>query len=106
PVLMVVLGILAAISLPAYQSYLDAAQSADSSYTAPDSDTFPSEYTEDGAIEDTRFSDDAIEDGISYETPEEEAVDDEVVEDDVVEDEGIDAAETELMEEAGSPETE
>ncbi|MCE3251096.1 MAG: hypothetical protein K0Q67_106 [Cellvibrio sp.] len=101
PVLMVVLGILAAISLPAYQSYLDAAQSADSSYTSPDSDTYPSEYTEDGAIEDTRFSDDAIEDGISYETPEEQAVDD-----DVVEDEEIDAAEAELMEEAGSPETE
>lgn len=96
PVLMVVVGILAAISLPAYQSYMEAAQGVDSSYSSPDSETYPSEYTDDGAIEDNTFSDEAIEDGVSYETPEEE-----IIEDDV-----IDAAEAELMEEAGSPETE
>jgi uncharacterized membrane protein YhaH (DUF805 family)/Tfp pilus assembly major pilin PilA len=87
-VLVFVLGVVAAISLPAYQDYVKRVQEAESSYSSPDSETYPSEYKEDGAIEDTTFSDEAIEDGISYETPEEEITDDEV----------IDAAEAEVME--------
>lgn len=96
PVLMALVGIFAAISLPAYQDYVERAQGAQSSYTSPESDAYPSEYEEDGAIEDTTFSDEAIEDGVSYETPEEEIIDDEV----------IDAAEAELIEETESTETE
>jgi uncharacterized membrane protein YhaH (DUF805 family) len=96
PVLMALIGIFAAISLPAYQDYVERAQGAQSSYTSPESDAYPSEYEEDGAIEDTTFSDEAIEDGISYETPEEEIIDDEV----------IDAAEAEVIEEIESTESE
>lgn len=96
PVLMFVLGILAAIALPAYQDYLTRAQEAESSYTSPESETYPSEYEEGGAIEDNTFSDEAIEDGISYETPEEEIIDDEV----------IDEAEAELIEEVESTDAE
>lgn len=73
PVLMVVLGVLAAIALPAYQDYVERAQGANSSYSQ-DAEAYPPEYTEDGAVEDTTFSDEAIEDGISYE-PSEEDVD-------------------------------
>ncbi|WP_323815865.1 DUF805 domain-containing protein [Cellvibrio sp. NN19] len=73
-------GILAAIALPAYQDYVQRAQSFESSYDSQDDSGYPSEYTTDGAVDDTLFSDEALEDGISYETPEEEIVDDEVVE--------------------------
>lgn len=93
---IVVLGVVAAISLPAYQDYVNRAQEAESSYTSPESETYPSEYEEGGAIEDNTFSDEAIEDGISYETPEEEIIDDEV----------IDEAEAELIEEVESTDAE
>lgn len=92
PVLVAVIGILAAIALPAYQDYVNRAQGLDSSYNSQDSDAYPSEYTDDGAVEDTTFSDEALEDGISYETPEEE-----IIEDDV-----IDAVEAEVIEETDS----
>jgi len=96
PVLMALIGIFAAISLPAYQDYVERAQGAQSSYTSPESEAYPSEYEEDGGIEDTTFSDEAIEDGVSYETPEEEIIDDEV----------IDAVEAEVIEETESTESE
>lgn len=89
PVLVFVLGIIAAITLPAYKSYLEKAQGEDSSYSSPESETYSTEYTEDGAIEDTTFSDEAIEDGVSYDAPEEE-----IIEDDIIDEEA------ELMEES------
>ena len=73
PVLFFVIGILAAVALPAYQNYVERAQGVGSSYNSQDS-AYPSEYTEDGAIEDTMFSDEALEDGISYEAVEEEII--------------------------------
>jgi uncharacterized membrane protein YhaH (DUF805 family) len=68
PAFAIGLGILAAIAIPAYQSYMQAAQGFDSSYNSQDSNEYPAEYTEDGAVEDTTFSDEALEDGISYES--------------------------------------
>lgn len=91
-IFIVILGIAAAIALPAYQNYVMRAQGLDPSYNSQDSDTYPSEYTEDGAVEDTTFSDEALEDGISYETQEEEIIEDEV----------IDAVEAEVIEETDS----
>jgi uncharacterized membrane protein YhaH (DUF805 family) len=96
PVLMVVSGVLAAISIPAYQDYVKRAQEAESSYTSPGTDAYPSEYTEDGAIEDKAFSDEAIEDGVSYDAPEEE----------IIEDDAVDAAEAEVIEDTESVESE
>lgn len=87
PVLFAIIGILAAIALPAYQDYVNRAQGFDSSYNSQDADVYPSEYTEDGAVDDAMFSDEALEDGISYETPEDEIIeDDAAVEADVIED--------------------
>lgn len=92
PVLMLV--VIFAYVLPAYNQYMQVVQNfgGQTDYSQPD--TYPSEYTDDGAIEDTMFSDEALEDGISYEAPEEE-----IAEDDV-----IDAIETEVNE-AIDPET-
>lgn len=84
PVLMFVIGILAAIAMPAYQDYVERAQGVDSTYDSQDTSGYPSEYTTDGAVEDTMFSDEALEDGVSYEIVEEEIID-EVIE--TVEDE-------------------
>ena len=75
PVLMFVMGILAAIALPAYQDYVESAQGFDPTYDSQDATAYPSEYTSDGAVEDTMFRDEALEDGVSYETVEEEIVD-------------------------------
>jgi uncharacterized membrane protein YhaH (DUF805 family) len=86
PVLVAIIGILAAIALPAYQDYVTRAQGFDSSYNSQDTDAYPTEYTEDGAVEDTMYSDEALEDGISYETPEEIIEDDAALEADVIED--------------------
>lgn len=80
PALFFVGGILAAIALPAYQNYVQRTQGFDSSYDAQDSAGYPSEYTTDGAVDDTLFSDEALEDGISYEAVEKEIVEDEVIE--------------------------
>lgn len=84
PVLMFVIGLLAAIAMPAYQDYVERAQGVDSTYDSQDTSGYPSEYTTDGAVEDTMFSDEALEDGVSYEIVEEEIID-EVIE--TVEDE-------------------
>lgn len=78
PVLMFVIGLLAAIAMPAYKDYVNQVQGVNSSYDE-DSTAYPSEYTTDGAVDDTMFSDEALEDGISYETPAEEIIEDEVV---------------------------
>lgn len=87
------LVLILAVALPAYNQYMQAAQQDFSGqYDQSQTDTYPSEYTEDGAVEDTTFSDEALEDGISYETPEEEIIEDEV----------IDAAEAEVIEETDS----
>lgn len=91
PVLALVLVL--AFALPAYNQYMQTVQQDFSGqYDQSQSDTYPSEYTEEGAVEDTTFSDEALEDGISYETPEEN-----IIEDDV-----IDAVETETIEETDS----
>ncbi len=90
PVLMFVIGIVAAVSIPAYQNYV---QGFDSSYESQDTDSYPSEYTEEDAAEDNMFSDEAVEDGVSYEAQEEEIIEDEVIEGEVSEDEVIDAIE-------------
>lgn len=96
PVLGVLFGILAAIALPAYQDYVGRAQSFDSSYNSQDSDSYPAESTDDGAVDDSMFSDEAVEDGVSYES----------VEEGVIEDDAIDAEEAEVLEEAESLEAE
>lgn len=111
PVLSGVAGILAAIALPAYQDYVKAAQEANSSYSSPETDAYPAEAADDGAIEDATFSGKAIEDGVSYDSPAEAVTDDEVIDDEVVDDEvdddaASDAAEAEVIEDAESPETE
>jgi uncharacterized membrane protein YhaH (DUF805 family) len=91
PVLALVLVL--AFALPAYNQYMQTVQQDFSGqYDQSQSDTYPSEYTEEGAVEDTTFSDEALEDGISYETPEEN-----IIEDDV-----IDAVEAETIEETDS----
>lgn len=90
PVFGIILGILAAIALPAYQAYVGAAQDFESSYDAQDSDAYPSEYTEDGAVEDSTFSDEGVEDSTSY-----ESVDESV---DAQADEQLDEAEAEVIE--------
>jgi hypothetical protein len=95
---ILVLGIVAAVSLPAYQNYVQRAQGFDSSYESQDTDSYPSEYTEEGAADDNMFSDEAIEDGVSYDAQEEEIIEDEVIEggaieSEVSEDEVIDAIE-------------
>lgn len=78
-VFIALIGILAAITMPIYQDYMNRAQGVDPSHNSQDADAYPSEYTEDGAVEDTMFSDEALEDGISYETPEEKIIEDEIV---------------------------
>jgi len=89
---VLVLVVIFAYVLPAYNQYMQVVQNFGGQADHTQTDTYPSEYTEDGAIEDTMFSDEALEDGISYETPEEE-----IAEDDV-----IDAIETEVLEETDS----
>lgn len=76
-----------AFALPAYNQYMQAMQQDFGQFDQSQMDAYPSEYTEDGAVEDTMFSDEALEDGISYETPEEEIIeDDTAIEADVIED--------------------
>lgn len=65
-----------AFALPAYNQYMQALQQDFGQFDQSQMDAYPSEYTEDGAVEDTMFSDEALEDGISYETPEEEITED------------------------------
>jgi uncharacterized membrane protein YhaH (DUF805 family) len=103
-----VLGVVAAISLPAYQDYITRSQEADSSYASPEPETYPTEAAEDGAIEDTTFNDEAVEDGVSYDAPEEAAVDDEVIDAEAAEDAQLveDAEDAGLVEDAESSETE
>lgn len=95
PVLMFVIGILAAVAIPAYQSYVERAQGVDSSYNSQDS-TYPPEYTEDGAIEDSTFSDEVIEENNSYESTEEDILEDEVIDaiEEEAEDTGLDDADS------------
>lgn len=94
PVLTILFGILAAVALPAYQNYVEAAQGFDSSYNSQDADAYPSEYTEEGAVEDTTFSDEALEDGVSYESVEEDV--------DAQPDQPLDETEAEIIEETES----
>lgn len=90
---VVALVLILAFALPAYNQYMQAMQQDFSGqYDQSQTDAYPSEYTEEGAVEDTTFSDEAIEDGVSYETVEEE----------VIEDDAIDAVETEVIEETES----
>lgn len=84
--LVPLIGIVAAVALPAYQNYVTRAQSFESSYNSQESDVYPSEYTNEGAVEDNMYSDEALEDGISYETREEIIEDDAALEADVIED--------------------
>lgn len=65
-----------AFALPAYNQYMQAMQQDFGQFDQSQMDAYPSEYTEDGAVEDTMFSDEALEDGISYEAPEEEIIED------------------------------
>lgn len=84
---VVALVLILVFALPAYNQYMQAIQQDFSQFDQSQMDTYPSEYTEDGAVEDTMFSDEALEDGISYETPEDEIIeDDAAVEADVIED--------------------
>lgn len=91
---VLVLVVIFAYVVPAYNQYRQVVENFGGQTDHSQTDTYPSEYTEDGAIEDTMFRDEALEDGISYETPEAE----------IAEDDGIDAIETEVNE-AADPET-
>jgi uncharacterized membrane protein YhaH (DUF805 family) len=89
PVLMVVIGILAAIALPAYQGYVERAQSLDPSYSSPD--TYP-DYPEDGVSGDSITgeevmegegiieSGDIIEEDAPYDASQDEVIEDQAVE--------------------------
>jgi len=96
PVFVAIFGAVLSIGMVLYKQFAQPVTDDISEYEQTQSEAYPPEYTEGGAIEDTTFSDTAIEDGISYETPKEEIVDDEVV----------DEAEAELIEEAESTEPE
>lgn len=92
PVLMIVIGIFAAIAIPAYQGYVDRAQSLDSSYSSPDS------YPEEGAIDETITADEII-DG-------EEAIENEVIiEEDIPYDAAPDESSGEQTIDSETPET-
>lgn len=86
-----VLVVIFAYALPAYNQYRQLVNFG-GQHDHYQTESYPSEYTQDGAIDNRLFSDEAIEDGISYETPEEE-----IAEDDV-----IDALETDVNEETDS----
>lgn len=94
PVFGAVLGIIAAVALPAYQNYVNAAQGFESSYESQDSDTYPSEYTEDGAVEDSTFSEEASDDSASYDAAEQDG--------DIESEQPLDETEAEIIEETES----
>lgn len=76
-----------AVALPAYNQYMQAMQQDFSGqYDQSQTDAYPTEYTEEGAVEDTTYSEETVED-TSY-----EAAEDEVIED------AVDAAEAEVLE--------
>lgn len=90
---VVALVLLLTFALPAYNQYMQAMQQDFSGqYDQSQTDAYPSEYTEGGTVEDTTLNDEALEDGISYEAPEEAIIEDEV----------IDAVEAEVIEETDS----
>ncbi|MEN0039123.1 MAG: DUF805 domain-containing protein [Cellvibrio sp.] len=90
PAFVMVLGIVAAVALPAYQAYVGAAQGFESSYDAQDSDAYPSEYTEEGAIDDSAYSEEGVEESSSYESADESV--------DAQADESVDEVEAEVIE--------
>ena len=83
------LVLMLAVALPAYNQYMQAMQQDFSGqYDQSQTDAYPTEYTEEGAVEDTTYSDETVEEGVTYETAGEE----------VIEDDAIDAAEAEVIE--------
>jgi hypothetical protein len=86
---VVALVLILAFALPAYNQYMQAMQQDFSGqYDQSQTDAYPTEYTEEGAVEDTTYSEETVEEGVSYES----------VEDEVIEDDAIDAAEAEVIE--------
>jgi len=76
PVFIAVIGILAAIALPAYQDYVTRTSGLESSYNSQDIDGYPSEYTEESTTDESLYTDEAIVDGL----PVDEEITDEPVE--------------------------
>ena len=96
PVFVILFGLILSAGMVFYNQHFNPVIDDNNEYEQSQSETYPPEYSEDGGIDDTLFSDEALEDGVSYETPaEEEIIDD-----------AIDDAEAEVSDEVESLETE
>jgi heme/copper-type cytochrome/quinol oxidase subunit 2 len=101
PVLMLIAVF--AVALPAYNQYLEASQSfnqfdmpQDSLSEYPEDGASPDATSDDQALEGQTLNDEALEDGISYEAPE----------DTIIEDAVTDSVEAEVIDETNSDTTE
>ena len=85
----VALVLVLAFALPAYNQYMQAVQQdLSGQYDQSQTDEYPTEYTEEGAAENTTYSDESVEEGVTYESAEGE----------VAEDDATEAAEAEVIE--------